>query len=73
MLNCFRFLGRHAVAALAAALFVALLLPGVASLARPLLTPTVLLMLTVSVMRVDVARVRRPASPGTLVLTLLSL
>jgi hypothetical protein len=71
MLNCFRFLGRHAVVALAAALFVALLLPGVASLARPLLTPTVLLMLTVSVMRVDVARVRRPAAPGTLVLTLL--
>ncbi len=61
------FLGRFAPQAMAAGVFLGLLLPPLAELLRPLLAPAVWALLVLSVMRVDMAEVvadlRRPLMP----------
>ena len=47
------FLGRHAMTAMVAGVFVGLLVPPLATLMRPLLAPSVWLLLVVSLLRVD--------------------
>lgn len=66
------YLGRHARLALPAGVFVGIVLPDLAALLRPLLTPAVIGTLTAALLRLDWNRLaeglRRPALPGAIAL-----
>ena len=47
------FMGRHAMTAMVAGVFIGLLVPSLATLMRPLLAPSVWLLLVISLLRVD--------------------
>ncbi|MEK9722287.1 MAG: hypothetical protein VW405_02225, partial [Rhodospirillaceae bacterium] len=61
------FLGRHAMSAMVVGVFVGLLVPSLAAVMRPLLTPSVWLLLVISLLRVDPGEGRAHlAQPGRL-------
>ena len=53
MMGILSWLGKHATGALAAGVFLALAIPDLSALARPLLVPAIAAMLTVSLLRLD--------------------
>jgi len=65
------FLGRHAMTAMVAGVFIGLLVPPLATLMRPLLAPSVWLLLVVSLLRVDTREgLAHLSRPGRLVVLL---
>ena len=65
------FLGRHAMTAMVAGVFIGLLVPPLATLMRPLLAPSVWLLLVVSLLRVDPREgLAHLSRPGRLVVLL---
>lgn len=71
-MNCvLAFLGRHAMTAMVAGVFIGLLVPPLATLMRPLLAPSVWLLLVVSLLRVDTREgLAHLSRPGRLVMLL---
>ena len=71
-MNCvLAFLGRHAMTAMVAGVFIGLLVPPLATLMRPLLAPSVWLLLVVSLLRVDTREgLAHLSRPGRLVVLL---
>ncbi|MEW6255701.1 MAG: hypothetical protein AB1592_07070 [Pseudomonadota bacterium] len=64
-------LGRQGTKAVAASIFVGLALPGLASVAKPLLVPCILCLLAMSFMRTDLRRLRGGRHTGLLALSLI--
>lgn len=61
MMGILSWLGKRATGCLAAGVFLALAIPDLSALARPLLVPAITAMLTVSLLRLDPAAIRRAA------------
>lgn len=62
--------GRQGTRAVAASIFIGLVLPSLATAAKPLLLPCIVVLLAISFMRTDVAHMRRSRHAGVLVLAL---
>jgi BASS family bile acid:Na+ symporter len=75
MLRALAFLGRHAGLMLAGGILIGIVLPPLASVAAPLLIPSIVLLLVVALVRLDgrqiVALVRRPAASAAVVVWVL--
>lgn len=68
MIGVLGFVGRHATALLAVGVFVGLVLPDLAALARPLLIPAILVMLVAALLRLDASSIVALAKkPGRVV------
>lgn len=68
VLTALAWLGRHGPRAIAASVFLGLAAPQLASLIKPIVGPTIFLLLTLSILRVDLAHLRRYfRSPGLIV------